>query len=71
MSHKSPSAQRRAARRAAVATRSNQTSPPAPYKRGRVNSSAWSHRGPDGRRSEWCNTPFYFDAVEVDRRWSK
>lgn len=32
---------------------------------------AWSHRDINGKRSQWHANPFYFDAVEVDRRWSK
>lgn len=61
--------QRRASQRATVLATS--TSPGAPYKRGRVASSAWSHKSHDGSRSLWGSSPYYFDAVEVDRRWSK
>lgn len=61
--------QRMNAARATTSTLS--TSPPAPYRRGRVNSRAWSHRAHDGSHSEWNKSPYYFDPVEVDRRWSK
>lgn len=63
---------RRQRQAAALATASNSgTSPGAPYRRGRVNSAAWSHKSHDGSRSQWGRSPFYFDPVEVDRRWSK
>lgn len=31
---------------------------------------AWAHKSSDGKPSLWHSNPFYFDAVEIDKRWS-